>query len=153
VVDDLGGRVPVIIDGGRAHIGVESTVLDVTCDPPLLLRPGGVTLEQLERALGEVRVHRGGGVARSPGMKHRHYAPKARVVIAEDAERAAASWRKRGKRVRVVAGNARSLARGLFRLFREADADSIDVVVVRPVGERGLGRAVMNRLRKAASRK
>ncbi|MFD1435363.1 L-threonylcarbamoyladenylate synthase [Kroppenstedtia eburnea] len=76
---DLGGRIDAILDGGVTGVGVESTVVDVTVNPPVLLRPGGVTLEMLREVVGEVRVDPGlreeGESPRSPGMKYRHYAP------------------------------------------------------------------------------
>jgi L-threonylcarbamoyladenylate synthase len=91
VVEDLDGRIDLVLDGGPVSIGVESTVLDVSVDPPLLLRPGGVSLEALRGVVDSVEVHsfvlaeaelpvEG---ARSPGMKHKHYAPVAPVVLVE----------------------------------------------------------------------
>lgn len=90
VIDDLFGRVDVIIDGGNADIGVESTVLDVTTYPPTVLRPGGVSFEQLADVLGNVDMDpslmekaSGDFVPRAPGMKYTHYAPKAEVIVIE----------------------------------------------------------------------
>ena len=91
VINDLYGKVDVIIDGGFSNIGVESTVVDMVVDPPMLLRPGGITLEQLEDVIGNVRIDPGIAqknldgkvVPKSPGMKYKHYAPKAKVVIVE----------------------------------------------------------------------
>lgn len=93
VVADLDGRVEAIIDGGPVEVGVESTVLDLTTNPPTLLRPGGVTLEVLRDILGEVKVDPGitekgfveGLKPRSPGMKYTHYAPEAKVLLVEGA--------------------------------------------------------------------
>ncbi|NPV69739.1 MAG: threonylcarbamoyl-AMP synthase [Firmicutes bacterium] len=84
VMQDLGGRIEAVVDGGPCGVGVESTVLDVTVTPPIILRPGGVTKEEIEDVLGAVVVDRGGAVdgrPRSPGMKYRHYAPRARVYV------------------------------------------------------------------------
>ena len=91
VYDDLNGRIDVILDGGATNIGVESTVLDVTVDPPMILRPGGTSFEELLKVLGEVKLHPFVEALkelplekiRSPGMKHRHYAPKAEVILVE----------------------------------------------------------------------
>ncbi len=87
VMDDLMGRVDMIIDGGRVSIGVESTVIDVTCLPVTVLRPGGITLEQIREVAGDVSVDPaladidGISVPRSPGMKYTHYSPEAQVII------------------------------------------------------------------------
>ena len=88
VLEDLDGRIPLILDGGKCCVGLESTVLDLTADVPVILRPGGVTLEMLEEVLGEVRVDlnvlrpvAGGQKVKSPGMKYTHYAPRAQVLI------------------------------------------------------------------------
>jgi L-threonylcarbamoyladenylate synthase len=88
VLEDMNGRIPVILDGGRADVGVESTVLDMTGEIPVILRPGGVTEEMLMQAIGQVQVDphvmaplEEGQTVRSPGMKYTHYAPKAPVTI------------------------------------------------------------------------
>jgi L-threonylcarbamoyladenylate synthase len=91
VFEDLNGRVDAIIDGGATNIGVESTVVDVTVTPPIVLRPGGTTFEALKHVLGDVKLHVFVEAEkelplekiRSPGMKHRHYAPKADVLLIE----------------------------------------------------------------------
>ncbi|HLO03903.1 MAG TPA: L-threonylcarbamoyladenylate synthase [Symbiobacteriaceae bacterium] len=89
VLEDMVGRIPWVLDGGETGVGLESTVLDLTVDPPVLLRPGGVTVEQLQQVIGEVQIDPGvNGVVhtsrpRSPGMKYTHYAPKAPVILVE----------------------------------------------------------------------
>lgn len=90
VIEDLSNKVDVIIDAGSAKVGLESTVLDLTCDPPMVLRPGGITPAQLGRILGEVSIDptlAGKGAVdlkpKSPGMKYTHYSPKAELVIIE----------------------------------------------------------------------
>ncbi len=103
VIEDLSGKVDVIIDGGSAKVGVESTVLDITVTPPMILRPGGITLEQLRNVLGAVcSDHAASGVShsapRSPGMKYKHYSPKAALLLLQgDAERVAAEISKRAE--------------------------------------------------------
>lgn len=91
VIQDMNGRIEMILDGGPVGIGVESTIVDVTGPVPMLLRPGAVTMEMLEDAIGEVAIDPAvaGPVAadvkpRAPGMKYRHYAPKAELVLVED---------------------------------------------------------------------
>lgn len=87
VIEDLSGRVDMIVDGGDANIGLESTVLDLTSDKPMILRPGGITKAMIEDVIGEVTLDKNmlsvskDEVPRSPGMKYRHYAPKGRLTI------------------------------------------------------------------------
>ncbi|HJW65434.1 MAG TPA: L-threonylcarbamoyladenylate synthase, partial [Candidatus Bathyarchaeia archaeon] len=91
VFDDLNGRIDAILDGGPTCIGVESTVLDLSVNPPLVLRPGGTPFEALKKTLGNVKLHPfvaaekelAVAEARSPGMKHKHYAPNAKLVLVE----------------------------------------------------------------------
>lgn len=162
VAEDLGDRADLIVDGGPTPIGVESTVVSTLTSPPTLLRPGAVTREMLEERLGPVRLARDAEARRplSPGMKHRHYAPRARVVVVEDAdpsrarqrmEALARRYRARGESVAVLAGrNSGALARRLFAALRDLDRKGVDVVLVRGVGPEGLGLAVMDRLRRAS---
>jgi len=170
VLDDLGPQVDVVVDGGPCPVGVESTVLDVTGEEPVILRPGGVTREELEEALGRpVRLGRGQELARSPGTRHRHYAPKAQVVVVDREEMAATVRRlaREGRRVGVIATGPldvpagtplrlmsrglRQYARDLFHALRELDALGCEVIVAEAVPERGLGLAIMDRLRRAAA--
>lgn len=183
VIDDLDGRVDVIIDGGDTDIGVESTVIDMASSIPTLLRPGRVTLEELEEVLGEVHVHAvvHGGKAgdthiRSPGMKYKHYAPNAEVVLVEGGINACEKvkqlvdqYKANNKIVAVMSTTDRhypcadislsagsdhlTVARNIFKQFRELDSRGVDVIIVEGVDEKGLGLAIMNRLRKAAGGK
>jgi len=185
VFDDLNGRIHAILDAGPTHIGVESTVLDLSVDPPLVLRPGGTPLEALRNVLSSVKVHPFVvaekdlpiGTTRSPGMKHKHYAPKAQVIVVEGAVWAVMATIKslitaywlQDKRVGVLAtgetawayeadvvkslGSRRdvdAMAVNLFRLLREFDEENVDVIIAESVPAEGLGLAVMNRLRKAS---
>jgi L-threonylcarbamoyladenylate synthase len=172
VLEDLGGRIELILDGGSTSVGLESTVLDMTTEPPTLLLPGGVTLEQLEAHLGRVRVASGDDVAagRSPGLRFRHYAPRARVILidAGAGEEAVLSWLDGGKsvalmvqrsvrldrpglRVRSMPVDLEAYARELFEALRDLDATGVDAIFVEGIAEVGLGRAIMDRLRRAAS--
>lgn len=185
VADDLCGRIDAILDAGPTCIGVESTVLDTSIDPPVLLRPGGASLEALRKAVGEVKLHPfitaeaelPAEKARSPGMRHKHYAPKAQVILVEGVvpavmakikELTSACWFQ-GKRVGVLAtdetawayeadvvkslGSRRNvgvMAANLFRLLREFDEEKVDFIIAEAVPTEGVGLAVMNRLRKAS---
>jgi L-threonylcarbamoyladenylate synthase len=185
VLEDLKGRIDAILDGGPSRIGVESTVLDVSVDVPILLRPGGTPLEALQKAVGEVKLHPfilaetelPPEKTRSPGMKHKHYAPKAPVfliegivpaIMGEIKQLISACWLE-DKRVGVLAtdetawayeadvvksmGSRRNvdmMASNLFRLLREFDGEKVDLILAEGVPTEGLGLAVMNRLRKAS---
>jgi len=172
VLEDLGGRIDLVLDGGATSVGLESTVLDMTAEPPTLLRPGGVTLEHLEAHLGRVRLATSGdeGTGRSPGLRFRHYAPRAKVVLIEagSGEEAVVSWldvgksvalmtqrtiglERRGLRARVMPLDLEAYARELFDVLRELDATGVDAIFVEGIAEVGLGRAIMDRLRRAAS--
>jgi L-threonylcarbamoyladenylate synthase len=185
VFDDLNGRIDAILDAGPTHIGVESTVLDLSIDPPLVLRPGGTPLEALRKILSDVKLHPfvvaekelSVEKARSPGMRHKHYAPNAKVIVVEGeisavlakVKELAQSYRLKGAKVGVLATdetaaayktavvkslgsrfNLAVVAQNLFRLLRELDAEGVDVIIAEGVSTEGLGLAVMNRLRKAS---
>jgi L-threonylcarbamoyladenylate synthase len=175
VFDDLCGRIPLILDAGPTRVGLESTVLDVTCIPPVILRPGGITREAIEAVVGHVQEAT--SVAqrrRSPGTRYRHYSPRARVLLVEDAQAetlqaAIAKALQHGKRVGCllhrlepnhlppsiqvtrIGGSVADYAQGLFSALRALDGLELDVIVVEGVQEQGLGVAVMDRLRRAAS--
>lgn len=126
VLADLEGRVDIIIDGGPTDVGVESTVLDVTRKPPLLLRPGGITLEELLEFIPTIQLDPGVGALApssdvkppSPGMKYTHYAPQARVLVVEGTgegvqakiREMAAAYRSRGLRVGILASRETAAA-------------------------------------------
>ena len=177
VVDDFYGKIECIIDGGETKIGVESTVLDLTTWPPLLLRPGGLPLEKIEEVIGEVQIHpavRGKEVdlAKAPGMKYKHYSPNAEVIIVEGKKERVKErmkelvneFKERGIKVGVMATgefyeadecfnlgeSEEEIAKNMFRALRELDKRGVDVILAEGVEEKGLGLAIMNRLRKAA---
>lgn len=184
VLDDLGGRIEAVLDAGSTSVGVESTVLDLTVDPPEILRPGGTPFEALKQILGNVELSPFAiaekalplGETRSPGLRHKHYAPKADVVVVEGeisavvdkVKKLAETYAKRGK-VGILAtdettdnydtavvkslgsrSDLAEVARNLFRLLREFDDEGVSVVIAEGVSQGGLGLAVMNRLRKAS---
>lgn len=178
VLEDLGGKIPAILEGGPCIVGVESTVISLSGAKPRLLRPGGISLEQLEEVLGEVEVDRalcekiGDDVRVSaPGMKYRHYAPKAPVtVVCGDPERTAAyitrhagmdagvicfsecafQFAMHERRVIGAAGDVQTQARRIFDALRSFDGTSVREIWAQCPNDQGLGLAVANRLKKAA---
>lgn len=186
VLEDLAGSIEAVLDGGPSAVGLESTVLSFLSSPPALLRPGGVTLEMLEEILGEkIQVPDLGerkmdlpGVPPAPGMKYRHYAPRAPLYLVEGegpvqkeqllalCTTLAGQGRKIGlihfaesqgifsvpvSRVLSSRKDPASAAARLFGVLREVDAAGVDVIVVEGFEAAGMGKAVMNRLRKAAA--
>lgn len=182
VLEDMDGRIPLILDGGASEVGVESSVIDATGEVPVILRPGGITPEMVERVLGDVRVDEHvmsplaeGDVVRSPGMKYKHYAPKAKTVIFDGAaERVIAAICARydeaeaagerpailgfdehdfGCRTRISLGSVRrpqDAAARLFGALRELDERGETVALCEAVEATGIGLAVMNRMGRAA---
>jgi L-threonylcarbamoyladenylate synthase len=178
MVEDMDGRIEAIMDGGPCGVGVESTIVDMTTPIPRLLRPGGLPLEALREVLGEVAVDRAvnaplgaGEKPRAPGMKYRHYAPKAPVTVVAGDSRRTAQYilRHLGERTGVICfdeyvpdfqgctveaiGSAKDVgeqARRLFDALRAFDATEVDVIFAQCPGDAGLGLAVANRLKKAA---
>lgn len=179
VFEDLEGLIQLILDGGQTGIGVESTVLDMTTNPPTILRPGGTTQEMIEMIIGPVRAgSKGPGeqeAPRSPGMKYMHYAPEAPLfVIAPDVlaiREAVDALREEGKRVAVIGpddidipaadwyfavgprNNNEAMASHLYRAIRQCDLTDADIILAVETDLSGVGAAVMNRLIKAADGK
>jgi L-threonylcarbamoyladenylate synthase len=167
VLADLDGRIPVILDGGPCTEGLESTVIDCTGTAPVILRPGPVTEAQVTAILADTTAgHAGrGAVGVSPGTRHPHYRPLARVTlgatlgevsIPEGAMVIAPAWEEPAAPLPDSVHFRRwtsveEVARELYAWLREADALGLSHVVVVPPPEKGLGVAVMNRLRKASA--
>ncbi len=183
VVEDMSGRIDTIIDGGDVGIGLESTIIDLTVTPPQILRPGYVTRQMLEELLGQVEMDRTtmqndtGEAPKAPGMKYRHYAPKAELLIVEGEQETVIRYinenvtmrRKQGERIGVIATgetcavyeadvvknigsreDRETIAKNLFRVLREFDDAGVDVIYSESFDTDGLGQAIMNRLLKAA---
>ena len=178
MMEDMMGRIDGIVDGGPCAVGVESTIIDLTVQPPRLLRPGGLPLEALEQVLGEVAVDDAvrrkmgeGERPRAPGMKYRHYAPKAAVtVVAGPARRSAAYIREHlpqgagvicfdeyaplftGHIVHRLGSVDDKLAQAqhVFDALRTFDDTDVTEIYAQCPDESGLGLAVSNRLKKAA---
>lgn len=183
VEEDLGETIDMIIDGGQVDIGLESTIIDFTVDPPSILRPGYINREMAESVIGTVIVDPGilpdnpDVHPKAPGMKYRHYAPKADLTIIEgDPEDVQAAIRKLadadqkdGKKVGIICtdesadaygtgdihviGNRteeETIARHLYEILRDFDAEHVDVIYSESFYTPKIGQAVMNRLMKAA---
>ena len=185
VIEDFDGRIEMILDGGNSDIGIESTIVDMTEAIPVILRPGFINEEMLRKVLGEVRIDPGildenaarGIRPKAPGMRYRHYAPKAALTIVEgDGEKVTEkinelteAARKAGKRAGVIASaetegryeadvvrglgsrsSEVSISRHLFAVLREFDRDGVDVIYSESFDTPKLGMAIMNRLLKAA---
>lgn len=178
VLHDMDGKIEAIVDGGPCQVGVESTIVDLTGDRPRLLRPGGITPEQLIAVLGDLVVDKAvtaqisnDTVVRAPGMKYKHYAPAAEVLIVAGSREGAAGYIKR----HFAAGNAvlcfeeelplyadynptaygrqsdpATLSAGLFAALRKLDNKEIGTIFARCPEGGGIAYAVQNRLRKSA---
>lgn len=151
---ELGDEVAVVLDGGPCRIGIESTIVDVTVEPIVILRPGAVTADEIETTLGRAVEREASGPSRAPGMLASHYAPRARVEVLERAavgERVA-QLRRRGMRVAVIDPHVsvEEYARSLYGWLHAADRDGAEYIVIVPPPDEGLGHAVRDRLRKAA---
>ncbi|MGE3403721.1 MAG: L-threonylcarbamoyladenylate synthase [Vicinamibacterales bacterium] len=165
VLHDLGGRIDLIVDGGPTTIGVESTVVDLTAVPPLVLRPGAVTLDMLRAIVPGIRARSDAPVDDtapqvSPGLLGRHYAPRTPLTLYRGAgaqrrlETDADDMRARGLRVTVLdwPGDLDSVAKRLYAALREADAAGADAILARDVDATGgLADALRDRLRRAAA--
>jgi L-threonylcarbamoyladenylate synthase len=159
VLDDLGELLDpnrdVILDGGPSPVGVESTIVDCTVNPPQLLRPGGIPTETIAELL-DTPLASASGPSRAAGMLPSHYAPRARVHLVDsttDAVAAADRFRAAGIAARIIDGTGDLVryARSLYAQLRDADADGItDVIAVLPASI-GLGHAIRDRLIKAAA--
>ena len=178
VLEDMDGKIEGVVDGGPCTVGVESTILDLTCDPPRLLRPGGLPLEALEQLIGPIAVDKAvvsplqeGEQPKAPGMKYRHYAPKAPVTVFTGAPEASA--REIARRVGPTTGvicfdefahlfpqqevhtlgpsnDKLAQAQRVFDALRTFDNSDVTEILAQCPDSRGLGLAVGNRLKKAA---
>lgn len=178
VLADMDGRIPAILEGGPCQVGVESTIVSLTGDKPRLLRPGGISLEQLRAVLGEVEIDRAlreqigdDEKVSAPGMKYRHYAPKAPViVVCGDPELTAAYIQKHltnetgvlcftefaylfemhEMRTMGTASDPITQARRIFDALRSFDETNVQEIYTQCPDDEGIGLAVANRLKKAA---
>ncbi|MEP6900703.1 MAG: L-threonylcarbamoyladenylate synthase, partial [Actinomycetota bacterium] len=160
VFEDLNGRIDCILQGEAAEIGLESTVVDCTCDIPLVLRAGAISLEDLQKIVPETEIYqiKENEVARSPGLKHKHYAPQARVILISDFDfqfsnsNAFIGLKTPPKTFELVkiCASAAEYAHEVFAFFRACDHAEIKTIYCEIVEESGIGRALMDRLRRAS---
>ena len=180
--EDMDGKIDAIVDGGPCSVGVESTIIDLTCTPPRLLRPGGISLEQLRAVLGQVdvdpavtRLLGAGEKPKAPGMKYRHYAPKAPVTVVSGDPKTSAEYiaahaapedgvicfdefmplftsRTGTKPVMDLgpAGDKEEQARHIFDALRSFDHTQVAAIWAQCPDTEGIGLAITNRLNKAA---
>ena len=150
VRDDLGDDVDFVLDGGPCPIGVESTIVDCTVDPPQVLRPGGIPSEQISALLDQVLGH-SDGPSRAPGMLESHYAPRCRVLLATtpaEAQALTAGWP--GSEILGDTDLVR-YAQSLYSRLRDADDRHVDTLIAVLPPATGLGHAIRDRLTKAAA--
>ena len=178
VREDMWGKIDGIVDGGPCQVGVESTIIDLTVTPPQLLRPGGLPLESLRDALGEVMVDKAvtqkmndGEKPRAPGMKYRHYAPKAPVTVVTGGAKASARYllTHAGEKSGIIcfdeftrlfdghivhplgaSDDKRAQAQHVFDALRTFDETNVGEIWAQCPDSKGLGLAIGNRLKKAA---
>ncbi len=175
VLDDLNGKIDVVIDGGETSVGLESTILDLTQNPPVILRPGGVNVEELDKVIKGIKIYKQDKIL-SPGMYPRHYSPKAKVMLVEGngdiqvekVKNLASRFNLQKLSVGILAKEEHSdnyrgfnvktigpkkdltlCAANLFSVLREFDKEGINIIIAESVNEEGLGIAIMDRLRKA----
>ena len=187
MAEDMDGKIEGMFDGVPCAVGVELTIIDLSCTPPRLLRPGGLPLEALEAVLGHVVVDKAfvsllkdGERPKAPGMKYRHYAPRADLTIVEGPSdkvvetmnRLAAEAEESGKKVGMIAtdetksryphgivmslgarSNEEEIAQHLFEVLRKFDDTDVDCIFSESFEDAAIGAAIMNRLLKAAGHK
>lgn len=183
-IEDLDGKIDYILGGEKSRVGVESTILDLTVDPPCVLRPGGVTIEVLREFDDRIYIdpaimgkNNGDFKPKAPGMKYKHYSPKAEVIIIdgntektiEKINELMQNYIDKGKKIglmitkenelkyslgeKIVLGSRKNLdeiAKNLFEALRSFDDKKCDIVLSESFPEDGVGLAIMNRLKKSA---
>lgn len=158
VRDGLGSSVSMILDGGPCDVGLESTIIDASGENPVLLRPGGISLEQIEEVVGPVQTADHNAKISAPGMMKSHYAPDASVRLnaAEQADGEAylgfGGYDGAGSTLNLSeAGDIREAAANLFAMMRELDRSGAKAIAVAPIPMTGLGLAINDRLARAAA--
>lgn len=186
VIEDMLGKVDMIIDGGSCEIGLESSVIDITSEIPTVLRPGGVTKEDIEKLFGKCDYDPAiiksdeNIIPKSPGQKYRHYSPKAELILykgnlhktVKEIKKDCKRYISEGKKVGIIASeqtgnlydegivkvvgdrnNPLTVASGLFNVLRSFDSSDADIILSEAFDDKGIGKAIMNRLEKASSKK
>ena len=166
VYEDMEGKIPLILDGGPVEIGLESTIVDLTERIPTILRPGYITLEMVREVLGEVQMDKGlissdsSVRPKAPGMKYKHYAPKAEMIIFRgDPQKVRLAMAEEkmyrmecGQKVGIImyGDDQKEAAHDFFAQLRAFDKSGVDVILAAAVKEDGIGFALMNRMFKSA---
>lgn len=169
VYEDLNGRIDCILQGEQTLVGLESTVVDCTSETPLVLRTGAITLEQLREVIESTQVYtvKENEVVRSPGLKHRHYSPHAKVVLVSNYDLYSKHYDIRIDgydkgafiglndsankfELRKICSSVEEYAHEVFNFFRECDRQNIEIIFCEIVEEKGIGLALMDRLRRAS---
>ncbi len=185
VFEDLGDKIGLILDGGLTKIGVESTVIDLTVEPPQILRPGEISFEELKKILKDIKPHPfflgkklKDKVVKSPGTKYRHYAPNVPLILVNGKTKERIlrirnlieQYQKQNKKVGILSSletekfyqkadlvlvpgprkKLKIVAMNLFKILREFDKKKIDIILAETFPEKGIGFAIMDRLKKAA---
>ncbi len=161
VFEDLDGRIDCILQGETTEIGLESTVVDCTSEVPLILRTGAITLEDLQKIIPETRLYqiKENEMPKSPGLKHRHYSPRAKVILING------KWKMENGKWKAFIGlnepngkfdlikicfSVEDYAHEVFKFFRQCDRMNIQTIYCETVEENGIGPALMDRLKRAA---
>lgn len=183
VYDDMNGKIPLILDGGAVSIGIESTIVDLTEKTPVVLRPGYITLDMLAQVIGEVHMDTGlvdknsRQKPKAPGMKYRHYAPKAEMIVINGKQQLVVAKikelakrnTKEGRKVGIIAAqetaeyyeqgvvlcigerqDEETIAHNLYKILRTLDESDVDIILSESFSTPQMGDAIMNRLLKAA---
>jgi L-threonylcarbamoyladenylate synthase len=163
VYEDLKNKIPIILDGGKCHIGIESTVIDFSCKMPTILRPGKITKENIEKIIGKVNVADNKTKIKSPGMKYRHYSPKAKVILFDKLKNIKLNNNCKiiiitknninTKHKKIIYKNNINLAKNLYSWFRELDSKNYKIIYIQKPSNKNLGTSILNRLEKASSKK
>ena len=162
VYEDLNGRIDCILQGATTEIGLESTVVDCTSSVPLILRVGAITLEQLQTIEPKTRIYQTpkNEPPKSPGLRHRHYSPQAKVVLISSKFKVQISGSssfiglsKLDEKIELVkiCTSVEEYAHELFNFFRECDRKNIKTIYCETVEETGIGLALMDRLKRASA--
>jgi L-threonylcarbamoyladenylate synthase len=171
VINDFKNEIKCVIDGGTCNIGIESTVIDLTSSIPIILRPGKITKEDIEKVIGKVDVlkNKNYKIVKSPGLKYKHYSPLAKVYLISEKK----SFEKEviklinNKRYSILSLDKISLknkniiykkryltiekyAQNIFNDFRMSDKKNIDIIIIQGIKEKQFGFSIMNRLKKAS---
>lgn len=170
VFEDLDGRIDCILQGEMTTIGLESTVVDCTSETPLVLRTGAITLEELQKIVPETQIYqiKENEAVKSPGLKHRHYSPNAKIVLVSNYDLYSKHYDIRidgydksafiGLNdspnkfdLKKICSSVDEYAHEVFDFFRECDRQKFDIIFCETVAEKGIGLALMDRLRRAAN--